>query len=104
MPHARAAVENLGPAGTDGTEGPAGAIGTIRAAFSLRVAVVEDGSNRELAAYTGAFTNSLRRFRFATLDAKGHKARIRIIDKAKGPWGHITFGGLYKEAPALFVR
>jgi len=71
---------------------------------NLCVALVEDGSNQELARYTGNGSNTLQRHRFMSLEAKGRKARIRIVDHAKGPWGHIIFGGIYKEAPTPFVR
>jgi hypothetical protein len=62
-----------------------------------------------LARYTGNGSNTLQRHRFMTLEAKGRKARIRIVDHANGPRGHLSegvpnFGGIYKEAPPIFIR
>jgi len=64
----------------------------------LYVAIIEEGSNKELARYTGTYSNILGRHRFMALDAVGHRARIRIVDQAKGPWGHVNFGGICAEA------
>ena len=67
---------------------------------TLYVAIIEEGSNKELARYTGSYTNAVQCQRFMTLDAMGRKVRIRIVDQAKGPWGHINFAGIFTEAAA----
>jgi len=70
----------------------------------LHVAVIDDTSREELVRYTGNTANALQRNRFMTLDNKGRKVRIRIVDRATGPWGHINFGGIYREGPTTFVQ
>ncbi len=71
---------------------------------NLYVAVIEDETNRELARFTGAFTNILQRKTFAPFELKGRQVKIRIVDHSKNPWGHINFGGIYVEEPRTPVR
>lgn len=69
----------------------------------LYVAIVEEGSGRELVRYSGNSANALQRHTFMHLDAQGAQVRVRIVDHATSPWGHINFGGVFREGVAIPV-
>ena len=71
---------------------------------NLYVAIVEAGTGEELARFTGTAANRVERCTFEPRGSKGRQAKIRIVDHATGAWGHINFGGLYKEAPMTLIR
>ena len=60
--------------------------------------VTEDGE--EIVRLSGRNDNEMRP---EALDAgpwAGKQAFVRIVDNARGPWGHINFGGLFVAKPA----
>lgn len=70
----------------------------------LYVAVVDEESGREIGRHSGVYANSVEPQRLFTGDSKQRKARVRIVDRSTGPWGHINFGGLYAEGPRQRLR
>jgi hypothetical protein len=67
------------------------------------VAVVNADDGSELARYCGKDGNALREVRFDTGSHKGKRARIRVVDRAKGDWGHVNFGGIFAAPkPVVF--
>ena len=64
---------------------------------NLYVAIVEAATGQELARITGTVANRVERHTFEPREAKNRQAKIRVVDHATGPWGHINFGGLYTE-------
>jgi hypothetical protein len=70
----------------------------------IHVALVDADTGEELARYTGTVSNRVERCTFEPGESKNRQARIRIIDRATGPWGHINFGGLYEEGPMTLIR
>jgi hypothetical protein len=71
----------------------------------LRVALVDAESGKELVALTGEQSNRLTKRALDCRAWKGRQVILRIVDEAKGPWGHISFGGLYvapKKGPDPF--
>jgi len=71
---------------------------------NLFVAVVDVDSGQELARFTGTGSNRVEPYAFEPRESKNRQAKIRIVDHATGAWGHVNFGGLYKEAPMTFIR
>ena len=63
----------------------------------LYVALVEADTGKEVARLTGHDDNAFDKIRIDCSDLKGKKAFIRVVDQAQGPWGHINFGGIYKD-------
>jgi len=61
------------------------------------VSLVETEGNRELVRLVGKQSNRLDREYVDTRKWKGQKVFIRIVDRARGGWGHINFGGIYRE-------
>jgi len=60
------------------------------------VSLVEADSNRELIRLVGKQSNRFDREYVDTRKWKDKKVFIRIVDKARGSWGHINFGGIYQ--------
>ncbi|MHC4367968.1 MAG: hypothetical protein ACYSW8_10170 [Planctomycetota bacterium] len=59
------------------------------------VTLVEAEANKELIYFAGKQSN---RFETEYIDSRQWKRKkvfIRIVDKARGGWGHINFGGIY---------
>lgn len=63
---------------------------------STYVTIVEADSGRELARFAGRQTNTLDPKHFESGSSRGRRVRIRIVDAAKGGWGHINFGGIFR--------
>ena len=59
------------------------------------VSLVEAEGNRELMRLVGKQVNRFDSEYVDTRKWKDKKVFIRIVDKAKGGWGHINFGGAY---------
>jgi len=59
------------------------------------VSLVEAENNRELMRLIGKQSNRFDVEYVDTRKWKDRKVFIRIVDKAKGGWGHINFGGIY---------
>jgi hypothetical protein len=68
------------------------------------VSLVDDVTGEVLAKWTGNSTNSLARIPFASSQWTGRTVRLRIVDNATGPWGHINFGGIYREGPRTLIK
>lgn len=64
------------------------------------VAVVVEESGEEIARFTGANDNALLPESFEAGPWAGKRAFVRVVDEARGAWGHINFGGLFVAKPA----
>lgn len=58
------------------------------------VEVVDADSAERLFHATGEYSNTVRRVMWNAAPHMGRKAKIRIVDRQKGPWGHVVFGGI----------
>ena len=70
----------------------------------LYVALIDDTSGDEIARWTGNESNMLSTIPYNPHEAQGRRVRIRIVDNATGGWGHINFGGIFKEGERIPVR
>jgi len=61
------------------------------------IALVEAEDNRELIRLVGKQSNRFDREYVDTRKWRDKKVFIRIVDKARGSWGHINFGGIYQS-------
>ena len=59
------------------------------------VALVDAADGKELARWSGQQQNIFDSIPFNTGGLLGCKARLRVVDRSTGGWGHINFGGLY---------
>lgn len=59
------------------------------------VALVEAEGGRELARFTGHDHNGLVDELLDAPEHVGKDVRLRVVDQATGPWGHINFGGIF---------
>jgi hypothetical protein len=51
---------------------------------------------------TGDRNNRLRK-KVVSGDAwKGRRAKVRVVDAATGPWGHINLGGVFTDPMAPY--
>ena len=63
----------------------------------LYVALVDGDTHEEVVKVTGTGSNALERIPIDTAQLVGRKAFVRIVDQAQGGWGHINFGGVYRD-------
>lgn len=63
----------------------------------LYVAVVDAKTDEELARYTGGELNAMKPVAWDAEAYQGRSVLVRVVDKATGAWGHINFGGIYKD-------
>jgi hypothetical protein len=68
----------------------------------LRVVLVDEESGNELASLTGEKSNAFGKRPLDCSKWQGRMVRLRIVDQAKGGWGHINFGGLFVDPTCDF--
>jgi levanase len=61
------------------------------------VALVDAESGEQLLRLAGTNSNRFEALPVDLSKYTGRQVRIRIVDRAKGSWGHINFGGLFAE-------
>ncbi|MAD80178.1 MAG: hypothetical protein CMJ50_04940 [Planctomycetaceae bacterium] len=61
------------------------------------VALVDAASGEQLLRLAGTNSNRFEALPGDLSKYTGRQVRIRIVDRAKGSWGHINFGGLFAE-------
>ncbi|MDK2970626.1 MAG: hypothetical protein PWP23_381 [Candidatus Sumerlaeota bacterium] len=71
---------------------------------TVYVAIVEEGTGEELARYSGKNQNTLQKVQFNAAVHGGKTVRVRVVDKSKGPWGHINFGGIYRPGKPEVIK
>jgi hypothetical protein len=59
------------------------------------VAIVDAKTGKDLKRFYGTKDNTFKTHFFQALHHQGKTVRIEVVDQAKGPWGHINFGGIY---------
>jgi hypothetical protein len=59
------------------------------------VSLVEAEDGRELIRLVGKQSNRFDAEYVDTRKWKGKEVFVRIVDDARGGWGHINFGGIY---------
>lgn len=69
----------------------------------LHVAIIAEETGEEFARYTGRNSAALEKEFWDASAHVGRTARIRIVDRSSGPWGHINFGGLFTVPPPLEI-
>ncbi len=67
------------------------------------VAIIDAEGGKEIARFTGAMSNGLVAQRFEVHGHQGKTVRIRVVDRAKGNWGHVNFGGIFAAGPGDFI-
>ncbi|MBN1342652.1 MAG: hypothetical protein JXQ73_08235 [Phycisphaerae bacterium] len=60
------------------------------------VAVVEADGGKEIVRLAGRDWNTLERKLLDVTGHRGKRVRVRVVDKATGPWGHVNFGGIFE--------
>jgi len=67
------------------------------------VSIVDADSGAEITRFAGGDRNEVEPMRFRPAQNAGKRVRIRVVDEATGGWGHINFGGIYRQGkPVLF--
>jgi hypothetical protein len=67
----------------------------------LRVELVDAQSGKVIASVGNSNDNNqLQPHVIHIGEARGKRAYLRVVDDARGSWGHINFGGLYEALPA----
>ena len=68
----------------------------------LYVALVDAETGDELARVTADRNNRLRKKVVKGDDWRGRRAKVRVVDDATGPWGHINLGGVFGDPMAPY--
>jgi hypothetical protein len=70
---------------------------------TVYVAVIDADSGQELARFSGSNKNAVEKKTFRPGESRGKRAHIQVVDQAKGGWGHVNFGGIFKTGePVIF--
>jgi hypothetical protein len=69
---------------------------------NLYIALVDSQTGEELVRFSGKQDNTFERVHVDCSAWIGRDVRLRIVDQATGPWGHINFGGVYEDPMRLF--
>jgi hypothetical protein len=68
------------------------------------VAIVDATTGDELARYTGRYQEKQFVHRIDATSLKGRQVRIRIADRSSDAWGHIAFGGIWRQGEPVIFR
>lgn len=69
------------------------------------VAIVEASSGQEIARFTGRDNWTLEKDFWDASNVQGKRVSIRIVDKGRGAWGHVSFGGIFEEPePVSYIE